>query len=113
MKVSDWIGKAGVADLVSSPKPEIVLFAAHWCGFCTRFIALAKGYQPSTEFELKLVDTDDSDESLWDTYSISIVPTIVIFMNGKQIFRRDGVSFSGLKKGDLEAALLAATSAAR
>jgi thioredoxin-like negative regulator of GroEL len=111
MKVSEWIGKEALSRLVSSPTPQVVLFAAHWCGFCSRFIAMANGLSTSFGGELKLVDTDDADESLWDTYAIGIVPTLVVFQKAEQIFRRDGVAYAGLQQADLEAALQAASAA--
>jgi hypothetical protein len=58
-----------------------------------------------------LIDADDPDESLWDDFSIKIVPTLIVFKDGKSIFRRDGKSGTGLRMSDLEQGLSELSSA--
>lgn len=42
------------------------------------------------------VDISEDDNPLWETFSIGVVPTIIIFNDGKAVFRRDGVLGRGL-----------------
>jgi thioredoxin 1 len=110
MKVSDWLGKVEFEKIASEPGPNVIVFAAKWCPYCTRFLKQAKSLENSSNVEIKLVDADDPDESLWDDFAIKKVPTIVVFKDGKSIFRRDGrhplsLSGGGLKMSDLEQAL--------
>ena len=70
MRVSDWKGKTDVAEVSSSNEVKTVLFAAKWCGYCARFLEIARDFQTSNDIELVLVDTDDPDESLWDIYNL-------------------------------------------
>ncbi len=51
-----------------------------------------------------LVEVDISDEAnpLWDTYSIEVVPTLILFRNGLMLDRADGRFMEGLHEGDLE-----------
>lgn len=100
MKVSSWLGKSDFEKIVVKSSPHLIVFAAKWCGFCTRFIEQAKSYE--SPVELYLVDADEPDESLWDQFSIKIVPTLAVFENNQIVFRRDGKSMAGLKVSDLE-----------
>jgi len=103
LNVTDWKTKSYLQELLGKPGSHLVVFAAHWCGFCSSFVRQAKSHDGNTE--LSLIDADDSDESLWDDYSIKIVPTIIVFENGEPVFRRDGKSMAGLSMGDLDQAV--------
>jgi thioredoxin-like negative regulator of GroEL len=82
-----------------------VLFAAKWCGFCTRLIEQARSLVPPSETLLSLIDTDDPDESLWEEFSIKAVPTLIVFKDGKILLRKDARLGAGLKISELENAL--------
>jgi thioredoxin 1 len=116
MKISDWLGKAEFQKVVSEPGPHVIVFAAKWCRYCSRFLGQAKSFQNPANAELNLLDADNPDESLWDDFSIKKVPTIVVFKDGKSIFRIDArsplsLSGGGLKMSDLEQGLSACSSA--
>jgi len=111
LKISNWLGKAEFQKIVSEPGPHVMVFAAKWCGFCSSFIEQAKSLENPANVEINLIDADDPDESLWDDFSIRIVPTIIVFKDGKSIFRRDGKSGAGLKMSDLEQGLSELSSA--
>lgn len=110
MKHSDFLSKSKFKASLNDPDSvEIVLFAATWCGYCRRFLAIVE--ETSSDWEIQVVDTDDEDESLWDEYNIPLVPTIVVFSRAKEIFRQNGRSGIGLLKGDLDRAIQVATKA--
>jgi len=44
------------------------------------------------------MDLSDDDNPLWDTFSIEVVPTIIVFRDGKPEFRRDGFFGRGLSE---------------
>ena len=111
MNITDWQDKSEFESRVKTPGRHLVVFAAKWCGFCSRFIDQAKSLQNTSAVNILLVDVDEPDESLWDEYSIKIVPTVLVFEGGKTVFRRDGKSFAGLKMSDLEDAVSATISA--
>ncbi len=110
LKISDWLGKQQFAELSNSPDAKIILFAAKWCGYCARFLGTAKDFKPSSDAQLFLIDADDPDESLWDDYKLRLVPTLIIFQSGKQLFRKDGMSGIGLRSSDLTEVLNAQAS---
>ncbi len=90
MKISQWLGKAEFQKVVSEPGTQFVVFAAKWCHFCSKFIEQARSFQNPADVEINLVDADEPDKSLWEDYSIKVVPTIVVFEGGNTIFRIDG-----------------------
>lgn len=107
MNITDWVGKEELeSKIVSAANLQLVLFGAKWCGYCSRFLEQARSYDAPNEYKLILVDADYPDESLWDIHKIRLVPTIIIFELGKELFRRDGRSGQGLLLGDLQEALM-------
>ncbi|MCL4519254.1 MAG: thioredoxin family protein [Thaumarchaeota archaeon] len=111
MELSDWMGKNQLSNVLASQQPHIILFAADWCGYCSRFIELVKNTSNDYAQKISLVNTDDTDETLWDTYRIRLVPTLVVMHGGKEVMRREGRVGSGLRQDDLQAAVQAASEA--
>ena len=110
MEVSDWHSKAEFQRIISEPGTRVVVFAAKWCGYCSKFLEQARSLENPAKVKIDLVDADEPDESLWDDFSIKKVPTIIIFKDGKSIFRKDGrpplsLSGGGLNVADLEQGL--------
>ena len=111
MNYKQWIGKTELeSKIMNSNEPKIAVFAAKWCGFCKRFMELVTKYKSSGSIsQLSIIDTDSDDGSLWEKYRIDIVPTIIVFKGGKEVFRQGGRSMQGLNQKDLEDAIKAAT----
>lgn len=63
-----------------------VLFVADWCGYCRRFLPSFKQMQHAY-----VVDISDEDDPLWDDYGIQVVPTVLLFEDGKPVKRWAGV----------------------
>lgn len=105
LKISTWKGKQDFVKISKSDEPKLVLFAAHWCGYCSRFLDVARNYEAHENAEIILVDTDDPDESLWDDYKIRLVPTLIVLDSGKELFRREAVIGPGLREPQLIEAL--------
>ena len=100
MKVSGLLTKQEFYSIrKNSDEPRIVVFVATWCGFCRRFIELVRNSDLKYAAEAVVVDADSEGETLWEEYTIGIVPTIVVIKNGEVIFRQDGRSMAGLSKG--------------
>ncbi|MCA1814722.1 MAG: thioredoxin family protein [Halobacteriales archaeon] len=76
-----------------------VLFTADWCPHCRRFepeFAAAQG--------LPLARADISDEegdARWEQFGIQVVPTIIVFDDGKPVARLDGVLGRGISAPQL------------
>ena len=110
MRISDYLTKQEFYSIRSnSSEPQIILFAATWCGFCKRFVEIVRNAESNYNGKVRLVNADSEGETLWDEYSIGVVPTIVVIKEGRVIFRQDGRPMAGLSKGDLERAISAAS----
>ncbi len=48
------------------------------------------------------VDISDTEDPLWETFDIKVVPTVIIFKDGQSTFRRDGLLGRGLSRKALE-----------
>ena len=63
-----------------------------------RFYPAFKAAAEKTGIEWSPMDISDDGNPLWDLFSIGVVPTIIIFKDGKAVFRRDGVLGRGLSE---------------
>jgi len=75
--------------------PIAVLFDAKWCPFCREFARIFELLQRS-RVPSAHVDLSDTSNPLWETFSVEIVPTVLIFNSGKVVRRYDGVAGQGL-----------------
>jgi thioredoxin-like negative regulator of GroEL len=117
LRITRWLEKDEFElRILKSAGPRIVLFAADWCGYCRRFLEVIKEYQdgqlrtlrdPSDE--VAIVNVDSGGGSLWEDFHIGLVPTLVVYLSNKEIFRRDGKPMIGLKRADLEDAIKTVT----
>lgn len=48
------------------------------------------------------VNISDTEDPLWETFDVKVVPTVIIFKGGQPVFRRDGVLGRGLSRRALE-----------
>lgn len=76
---------------INSSKPVLVDFYAEWCGPCKAMkpILLDVDEQMSGAASVLTVDIDREKE-LASRFLIQSVPTLIIFKNGKQLWRQSG-----------------------
>jgi thioredoxin-like negative regulator of GroEL len=80
-----------------------VCFAADWCSFCQSFRKFFDPLEGRESFRVAIGDLTDTESSLWETFTIEVVPTLIAFRNGLTIQRWNGILGSGLKSGDIQA----------
>jgi thioredoxin 1 len=80
-----------------------VAFLADWCPFCRAFAPRFESLAPPGPAKLAVADLTSEESPLWETFSIDVVPTVVVFQDGKTLFRRDGRLGRGLGASDLKA----------
>jgi thioredoxin 1 len=85
-------------NIINSETPVLVDFHADWCGPCKMLAPILKQVKEEMGNALKIVKIDvDKNQTLASTYQVRGVPTMLLFKNGKQVWRQSGV----LQKNDI------------
>ncbi|MDB9513013.1 thioredoxin [Kamptonema animale CS-326] len=80
-------------ELISgSELPVLVDFYATWCGPCKIMASILEEVNAQMKDRLQIVKIDsDKYEDLASEYHIHALPTLVLFKNGQQVDRIEGV----------------------
>lgn len=79
-------------DIINSEKPVLVDFFATWCGPCKSLAPILKEVKDELGETVSIIKIDvDKNEQLAAQYQVRGVPTMILFQNGKQLWRQSGV----------------------
>lgn len=79
-------------DIIDSEKPVLVDFFATWCGPCQSLAPILKEVKDSLGERISIIKIDvDKNQALAADYQVKGVPTMMLFQNGKQLWRQSGV----------------------
>ena len=79
--------------IIKGDKPVLVDFFATWCGPCKAMAPQFELLKKSMGDGVRIVKIDiDRNKKLAEKLQIQSVPTIMIYKNGKNLFRKSGVS---------------------
>lgn len=79
-------------DLIHSEKPVLVDFYATWCGPCQMLGPILKEVKDKLGDRVAIIKIDvDKNQSVANHYRVKGVPTMMLFQNGKQLWRQSGV----------------------
>lgn len=79
-------------DLITSNIPVLVDFFAEWCGPCKSMKPILEELKGIKGEKVRIVKVDvDKHKEIAAYYQIQSVPTLMIFKNGKQLWRQSGV----------------------
>jgi thioredoxin 1 len=84
--------KQNFRKLTSGDIPVLVDFYADWCGPCKMLGPILKQVKEELGDTIKIVKIDvDKNQSIASKYQVRGVPTMLLFKDGKQLWRQSGV----------------------
>ena len=84
--------KSTFKELVQTENLVLVDFSAEWCGPCQTLAPILKEVKTDLGDSVKIVKVDvDRNQALATHFSIRSVPTMMLFKNGKEVWKQSGV----------------------
>ncbi len=84
--------KSSFSTIINSETPVLVDFYADWCGPCKMLGPILNEVKKELGDAVKIVKIDvDKNQPLASKYQVKGVPTMILFKNGKQLWRQSGV----------------------
>lgn len=78
--------------IIQSEKPVLIDFFATWCGPCKMLGPVLKEVKDSLGERISIIKIDvDKNQQISSQYQVRGVPTMILFQNGKQLWRQSGV----------------------
>ncbi len=79
-------------EMLQSNKPVLVDFTATWCGPCKMMAPILVDVKKEIGDAVSIIKVDvDNNPQAAREYNIQGVPTLILFKQGKQIWRQSGV----------------------
>ena len=84
--------KSNFNTVIDADVPVLVDFFADWCGPCKMLSPILKEVKKELGDSIKVIKIDvDKNQPLAAKYQVRGVPTMLLFKNGKQLWRQSGV----------------------
>ena len=84
------------------PGRVVVGFIAAWCPHCRSFLPKFAARSRSGGPSLLLGDVTDEESPLWERFGIEVVPTVLGFDAGDEVWRIDGILGRGVPEETLD-----------
>ncbi|HPG11318.1 MAG TPA: thioredoxin [Chitinophagaceae bacterium] len=84
--------KETFAELINGNIPVLVDFTAAWCGPCKMMKPVLEELHQRMKDRLRIIKIDiDRSPGAANSYQVQSVPTLLLFQNGKTLWRNSGV----------------------
>lgn len=86
------------SEIINQEKPVLVDFFAEWCGPCKMMSPILKEVKDALKDKVAILKIDvDKNQAIAAKHQVRGVPTLIIYKEGKQVWRQSGV----VQKNDL------------
>jgi thioredoxin 1 len=80
------------SDIIQGDKPVLVDFFADWCQPCKMMKPILEELRKNMGDEIRIIKVDiDKSPTASSVYNVTSVPTLMLFKNGKILWRQPGV----------------------
>jgi thioredoxin 1 len=84
--------KSSFAELINGERPVLVDFFATWCGPCKTMSPIIDRFKHAIGDKAIVLKVDiDRNPSAAQAYRVQGVPTLIVFKQGKPVWRKAGV----------------------
>lgn len=78
---------------INASKTVLVDFGAEWCPPCKKMEPVLKSLQTNQEGKFTLLKVDGgNDQEILQKFKVTALPVFLIFKDGKEVWRRDGIA---------------------
>ncbi|MCD6543720.1 MAG: thioredoxin [Flavobacteriaceae bacterium] len=83
---------ASFSQLINQNVPVLVDFKADWCQPCKMMAPVLKQVKNNFKDQIKIIKIDiDKNPAVAQKYGIRGVPTLILFKNGREVWKQSGV----------------------